>query len=535
MASTAYSFPVETTSRARRSPDLRFGLALISLLTPCALLIHGYHPYTEDGGVYLTGALRLLDPSLYPHDAAFVTAPTRFSAFAPVLAALTRLCGLHGTSGLALVVLLLHLGTIWSTLAGAWLLAAHSFPARTGRSGAVLLLTCWLGLPVAGTSLLLMDPYLTARSFATPCLLFALVGVLRATAGSCEPHARQRRPYSPGLALWAASIAVATLMHPLMAAYTAGASVLLAWIRISRGGARRAGLTGIALISLAAAWLLHISAPAEIPQYTAVALSRSYWFLANWRWYELAGIAGPIAVLAAFALHRRTHAAEEGSTTRALAQAAICAALLSTAVAAIFARQQGPEYLVARLQPMRELQFVYLVMVVLLGGWLGQTVLGTRISRWLAALALAAPLYAAARHTTPHSRPLELPWQHPINPWSRAFLWIRDNTPKDALFALYPDYVKAAEEDAQSFRAIAQRSVLADYSKDGGEASVAPQLTAAWALAQTAQQALATESDSARRSKLVPLGVSWVVLEAVRPTALRCPYSNEAVKVCRLR
>ena len=72
----------------------------------------------------------------------------------------------------------------------------------------------------------------------------------------------------------------------------------------------------------------------------------------------------------------------------------------------------------------------------------------------------------------------------------QAFLWIRGNTPKDALFALDADYINAPGEDAQSFRAIAERSALPDYSKDGGEASIAPDLTAAWSIGQAAQRGL---------------------------------------------
>ena len=76
------------------------------------------------------------------------------------------------------------------------------------------------------------------------------------------------------------------------------------------------------------------------------------------------------------------------------------------------------------------------------------------------------------------------------NLWVQAFVWIRGNTPKDALFALDADYINAAGEDAQCFRAIAERSALPDYSKDGGEASIAPELADAWAIGQAAQQRL---------------------------------------------
>jgi len=42
----------------------------------------------------------------------------------------------------------------------------------------MLVLTTVLAMPATNTGLLLMDPYLTARSFSTPLTLFALAGLL---------------------------------------------------------------------------------------------------------------------------------------------------------------------------------------------------------------------------------------------------------------------------------------------------------------------------------------------------------------------
>jgi len=41
-----------------------FAAALVTALTFFAFLIHGYHPYAEDGGIYLPEIKRLLDPGL---------------------------------------------------------------------------------------------------------------------------------------------------------------------------------------------------------------------------------------------------------------------------------------------------------------------------------------------------------------------------------------------------------------------------------------------------------------------------------------
>ena len=53
------------------------------------------------------------------------------------------------------------------------------------------------------------------------------------------------------------------------------------------------------------------------------------------------------------------------------------------------------------------------------------------------------------------------------NAWLQAFAWIRQNTPVDGLFALDPHYMTLPGEDYHGFRALAERSVLADYEKDG--------------------------------------------------------------------
>jgi hypothetical protein len=95
-------------------------------------------------------------------------------------------------------------------------------------------------------------------------------------------------------------------------------------------------------------------------------------------------------------------------------------------------------------------------------------------------------------------------------------------------------YITETGEDAQSFRAIAERSVLPDFSKDGGVVTNKPELAAAWLQGQVAQAELNAEADSQRIAALRPLGVTWVVLGRKAVTGFACAYANEAVKVCRL-
>lgn len=148
-------------------------------------------------------------------------------------------------------------------------------------------------------------------------------------------------------------------------------------------------------------------------------------------------------------------------------------------------------------------------------------------------------MFMAERSGFPASPHVELPWQlqQGQNPWVRAFLWCRDNVPQNALFALDANYITIPGEDAQTFRAIAQRSALPDFSKDGGEAAITPHLADAWAAGFTAQLHLGDESTSQLREHLGPFGVDWVILRADSPAiaTLNCPYEDGPLKVCSLQ
>ena len=58
------------------------------------------------------------------------------------------------------------------------LLARRCFARAEAQWGAVLLVTLCLTVPVAGSSLFLMDPYVTSRSISTPVTLLAVVACL---------------------------------------------------------------------------------------------------------------------------------------------------------------------------------------------------------------------------------------------------------------------------------------------------------------------------------------------------------------------
>ncbi len=493
-------------------------MALLTGLTLSVLLVDGYHPYAEDGGVYVAGIEKLLHPELFPAFTAFTTEHLRFSLFAPVIAALVRMLHLS----LAVVLLLVYVASVYATLAAGWSLMVRVTGSVAARAGAVLLLAGGIAVPVAGTSLMLTDPYLTARSLSTPLCLFALAFTLDFL------RAQDREGRRSALAAMAACLLGAAAVHPLMAAYGLAAVIVLLCACIAESRRRWltfAVLTGLALLLAAA---VQLAAQRDSAIETYVAMTRYYWFPFRWQWFEQLGLLGPVVVLALLARRLTPVAA-------ALARCGTMLAIASTAVALLFCRAHYGSHLVARLQPLRCFGTVYLLMLLLLGAFLGERWMRGHLWRWtVLAAALAGLMFSVDRQTFPASAHLELPGRSSPNLWVQAFEWIQDRTPEDAVFALDAHYITVPGEDAQCFRAIAQRSALPDYSKDGGEASITPSLTPAWIAGQSAQTGLSRDSDTQRRAALLRLEASWVVLRSDAATGFPCPYTNAAVKVCRI-
>jgi hypothetical protein len=508
---------------------------LVTALTFLALLVHGYHPYAEDGGVYLPEIKRLLDPGLYPYGAEFVVGHLQYSLFAQAMAGLVR----WSHFSLETVLFLVYLATFWMTLFAAWLLAARCYLSREARGGAVALLAVWMTLPIAGTSLMLMDPYVTARSLSTPCALLALVGALDFLLHRFEVGEGEVRRGWRGMVLCCAALVGAAAMHPLMASYAVASVLLLGAILSSSRSVRVWTTVGLGLTGLAMAAGLQLSAPPESEVYQRVVLTRDYWFLSQWHWYEWDGLVAPLLILSAVAMGKR----RDGDAARVgLTRMAVAVGVIALAVAILFARAGMATHLVARMQPLRTFQLVYVVMILALGAALGERLLQRRRMRWVVAFSLlAGVMVGAERRTFPASKHLEVPQALAggtltarRNQFEEAFRWISRNTPRDAIFAIDAQYITKPGEDAQGFRAIAERSVLPDYSKDGGVVTNEPELATAWMQGQVAQAELNAESDAKRIAALGPLGVTWVVLERQAVTGFVCAFANEAVKVCRL-
>lgn len=520
-ATQAALYPIADKGSTRSAAGA--GAWTSAALTIVAIGIHGYHPYAEDGGVYLAGIKWLLHPELYPAWNGFVTAHLKFSFFAAAITALVHVTHLQ----LMTVMVLVYAACIWLTLFAAWLLASRCYSSVQACVGAVTLLALALTIPIAGTSLMLMDPYVTARSISTPCGILMLVAVLDLHAEWSERRALSFK----SIALLFVSFSVAAAMHPLMAAYALACVLLLVCVLLSNRVARIAATCGACALGIALAACIERMSPSNTAAYAQVAHSRTYWFLSNWQWYELLGLLGPLAVL--LVLARANRGARNGVKTLALT--ATLAGGAAIVVALLFAQVSSRSYEVAKLQPLRIYQTIYVLMIVVLGAAAADRLLKRSILRWAAmSLGIGGTMLFVQRQTFPASAHIELAQRATVNPWRQAFEWIRTNTPGDALFALDANYIGADGEDSQNFRAIAERSALPDYAKDGGIASIAPALTPQWLAGETAQSGLDQRLGPDEINRLHAYGVTWVVLASQTPTSIACRYANSAVKVCPL-
>ena len=136
--------------------------------------------------------------------------------------------------------------------------------------------------------------------------------------------------------------------------------------------------------------------------------------------------------------------------------------------------------------------------------------------------------------TFPASEHLEWPGSNNGNTWISAFLWIRYHTPKEAVFALDPNYMARPGEDTHGFRAVAERSVLADFVKDSGAVSLFPQLAAEWENQVHAERGIEGFGLADFQSLAKRYPVTWVLTSRPGPAWMTCPYENRDLAVCRM-
>ena len=121
---------------------------------------------------------------------------------------------------------------------------------------------------------------------------------------------------------------------------------------------------------------------------------------------------------------------------------------------------------------------------------------------------------------------LELPGRQPSNPWLQAFQWIQANTPVNAYFALDPHYLEAPGEDFHCFRALAERSQLADAVKDTTVVTQVPELGPAWASQVAAQEGWRNFKLADFERLKATFGVDWVLVAYPQPNGLALPLAQ---------
>lgn len=492
----------------KTTKEERLPIARLVLLTVAALIIHGYHLGVEDAEIYIPAAKKLLNPSLYPYATEFFLSHEHLSLFGQILAWTARLTRLS----MDWTIFLWYLVTVFLFLASAWMLVSVCFSTARARWGSLFVITAVMTMPATNTGLLLMDPYLTARSFSTPLTLAALALLLK------KRHA-----------LAIAAIPLMFAIHLQMTAYFVGFAVLL-WAaqKTARKARERVPVLAGGVVLFPSGLLL---APAQDP-YREALYARDFYFLSNWTWYHWIGMLAPLGFLAWF---WRGKLRATTSEFHRLSFALIPFGLLSILTAAAFASSHTLDTL-ARLQPLRCFHLITLVFVLLLGGVVAEY--AGNVRPWAMAaicLPLAIGMFFVAHETYPYSAHIEARGMGgSSNPWVNALLWVRKNTPENAVFAVDSRYFKSPGVDVHGFRAISERSDLADYFKDGGVVALFPDLAVEWKQMSNATYGLNhfNAADFARLARQYP--VTWTVIHGRAPEGMSCPYQQRGYAVCKI-
>jgi hypothetical protein len=488
--------------------------AALFATTVAGFLVMGYHPGTEDDGVYLTAVKANLNPLLFPHDSDFFKLELKTTVFDTWMAAFVREIGIP----VAWAELLWQFLSLFSIVLACWTIVCQLFEEASARWAGVAMLVAMFTLPVAGTALYIADQYMHPRSLATALILFA---VTRITAS--------RRWQSVPL------LASAFALHPLMGALGISFCCMLtltlseplyASLRDRRKRLVHAATTPVAAI-IPFGWL--IEPPSQI---WLEALRSRHWFrLYQWAWYEWLGAIGPLVL---FWLVMYIARKQEEVKLARFATAVFIYGIFQQVVAMVIISPVAPIGF-STLEPMRYLHLIYIFLALILGAYLGRYVLKAHMWRWAVFLLLASScMFLVQRQLFAGTEHIELPGRASANPWLQAFAWIRQNTPQDAYFALDPKYMAAPGEDYHSFRALAERSVLADAIKDTSVVTKVPDLGPIWE-SQVAAQAGWTNFQLADFERLkAQFGVNWALVSYPHPEGLLCAWHNHTLSVCQI-
>jgi hypothetical protein len=480
-------------------------VVLVALITILALLVHGFHYGIEDEAIYLTAIKKYLDPSLYPFDSFFFQIQGNLTILPVLIGSLARITFLP----LDWVVFIAHLLSLFLVLMACLRISRKCFDDARAQWASVVMIAALATLPVAGTALYLIDQHLHMRSLATAAILWSLSELL------------ERSYYKAG-----AGLLLALMIHPIMGGLGIVLAVFFLWPSDKH------------LLALCLAPLLLLLLPFDFGAPSAAwreAQSISQYYLLRWKWYEWIGIIAPLALLIWFGYLGRRHGLKV--LQRISWRLAIFGSFffILAAVLTIPARfEQAISY-----EPMRSLHMVYLHLFMFAGGFMGKWILRDRPARWLILFApLCCIMFWAQRQLFSASPHIELPGVARKNEWLEAFEWIRQNTPRNAMFALDPKYLESRGLDYHCFRPLAERSMLADRIKDRSIACLEPALAQTWFEQVKSREGWKDFRPEDFRRLKKDFGVNWVVVENrsdANPAAgLDCPYRNAAVSVCKI-
>ena len=479
--------------------------ARLLLLTFGALLIHGYHPYAEDAEIYLPGVEKLLHPELFPFHTEFFQTQGNLTLFSRIIALSVR--ATHLPLDYALFVW--HLVSIFMLLLASWKLASRFFENESARWGGVVLMAALLTLPLAGTALYIMDQYLNPRNLAAFAGLFAVANTID----------NKLVPAS----LW---LLFAICVHPLM--FWFALSFCLLWLILHKLETRSS--LAAPVLPAFVLFLPKIYYPPSIAYHEAIKFHENHYLL-QWQWYEWLGAVAPVLIF--WLMERLARKRKMFLAARACRVLTVYGSVYFLAALVISIPQRFED--LARLQPLRSLHLLYMLLIIIGGGFLAEYVLQKKIWRWLMLfIPLCGGMFLAQRSLFPASGQVEWPWAAPKNRWEQAFLWIRNNTPNDAVFAMDPTYIAIPGEDTAAFRPMAERSSIADGYKDSGTVSMFPPLADLWWEQFQAERNWKSFTSADILKLRDRYGVNWVVLQNPGVAGLDCPYQNEAARVCRV-
>ncbi len=500
--------PVLEEVGSSRRPPRRVPFDFLGALFFAALgfLVMGYHPGLEDDGIYLTGVKANVHPALFPYNANFFKLELQATVFDTWMAEFIRWTQIP----VAWAELLVQWAGIFLILWALKKIANRLFEEAPARWGGVAMVSAMFTLPVTGTALYLVDQHLHPRTLATAMILLAIWRILDEKTWQAVPL-----------------LTVAFLLHPLMAAMGISFCLFLALVLMDRVREQVRGCTTSMAAIVPLGWIFE---PGN-PGWRKALDTRTYETLYKWTWYEWLGALAPLVLF--WLLWR--YARRRGTTM--LARFALAVLIYGVFQQALAMALLWPGLLVRAtpLQPMRYLHLVYFFLVLIAGSLLGRFVLKQHAWRWAAFLLVAnGCMFAWQRVEFAASQHLEMPWVQPANPWLQAFAWVRANTPEDAYFALDPRYLEAPGEDYHSFRALAERSQLADAVKDASVVTLVPELGPEWVRQTKAEEGWPSFGLGDFERLKAEFGVDWVLVNYPEPDGLACHWHNQELSVCEI-